>query len=73
LVGEIQAVIKPLGPVFYGMSWVSGFTILGGGNVALIFDVGGMIKEATSKDLHKEELTSPPVGGDVDQQAPRIH
>ncbi len=55
LVGEIQAVIKPLGRIFHGMSWVSGFTILGGGNVALIFDIAGLIKEATSRDCYKSD------------------
>jgi len=37
--GEFQTVIKPLGVVFEKISWISGATILGSGEVALILDV----------------------------------
>ncbi|MCU7836796.1 MAG: chemotaxis protein CheA [gamma proteobacterium symbiont of Taylorina sp.] len=37
--GEFQTVIKPLGEVFEKISWISGGTILGNGEVALILDV----------------------------------
>jgi two-component system chemotaxis sensor kinase CheA len=37
--GEFQTVIKPLGDVFEKVPWVSGGTILGSGEVALILDV----------------------------------
>ncbi len=39
LVGELQAVIKPLGALFRDMRGISGSTILGNGQVALILDV----------------------------------
>lgn len=39
--GEFQTVIRPLGEVFSGIDGISGFTILGNGNVALILDVQG--------------------------------
>ncbi|MFT4174852.1 MAG: chemotaxis protein CheA, partial [Rhodocyclaceae bacterium] len=39
LVGEFQAVIKPLGQLFRGLKGLSGSTILGDGSVALILDV----------------------------------
>jgi two-component system chemotaxis sensor kinase CheA len=47
--GEHQTVIKPLGKVFEKMAGLTGATVLGDGNVALILDVQGLIKKATSK------------------------
>lgn len=38
LVGEIQAVIKPLGPYYAGQDYYSGCTILGDGSIALVLD-----------------------------------
>lgn len=46
LLGEQQAVIKPLGRLFQGISGVSGSTILGTGSVALILDVPAICREA---------------------------
>jgi two-component system chemotaxis sensor kinase CheA len=45
LVGEFQTVIKPLGKVFRQIGGMGGFTILGSGEVALILDVSGLIKQ----------------------------
>jgi two-component system, chemotaxis family, sensor kinase CheA len=45
LMGEFQTVIKPLGRMFSGMPGVTGFTILGGGEVALILDVHGLMRQ----------------------------
>jgi two-component system chemotaxis sensor kinase CheA len=45
LLGEFQTVIKPLGPLFSSLKCVSGSTILGNGDVALILDVGPLITE----------------------------
>ncbi|GIE85701.1 chemotaxis protein CheA [Actinoplanes regularis] len=45
LLGEFQTVIKPLGPLFSELKCVSGSTILGNGDVALILDVGPLITE----------------------------
>ncbi|WP_434702681.1 chemotaxis protein CheA [Pseudomonas sp. Z1-12] len=45
LLGEFQTVIKPLGKVFGRVGGVGGFTILGSGEVALILDVSGLIKQ----------------------------
>src|SRR4029453_350078 len=39
LLGEFQTVIKPLGRLFERLSGISGSTILGTGEVALILDV----------------------------------
>ncbi len=44
LIGEFQTVIKPLGRLFSGLQWVSGATILGTGDVALILDVPRLIQ-----------------------------
>jgi len=46
LVGEFQTVIKPLGKIFQRLKGVSGSTILGSGNVAIILDVPGLVKQA---------------------------
>ncbi len=47
LMGEFQTVIKPLGPVFSGLSGISGSTIMGSGEVALILDVQGLVQQIT--------------------------
>jgi len=39
LFGEFQTVIKPLGRVFENVAGISGGTILGSGEIALIFDI----------------------------------
>ncbi len=44
LFGEFQTVIKPLGKLFSYLQGISGSTILGSGEVALILDVPGLIK-----------------------------
>ena len=45
LLGEFQTVIKPLGKVFEHLDGLSGSTIMGSGNVALILDIQGLIKQ----------------------------
>ncbi|ENC6731063.1 chemotaxis protein CheA [Vibrio navarrensis] len=46
LFGELQTVIKPLGKVFQGLKGISGATVLGNGNIALILDIQGLISLA---------------------------
>ena len=46
--GEHQTVIKPLGKVFENLKGITGATVLGDGNVALILDVQGLIHAAIS-------------------------
>jgi two-component system, chemotaxis family, sensor kinase CheA len=48
LLGEFQTVIKPLGKVFSQIRGIGGFTILGSGDVALILDVPGLMKQVVS-------------------------
>ncbi|GAB7050933.1 chemotaxis protein CheA [Catenuloplanes indicus] len=60
LMGEFQTVIKPLGPLFANLKGVSGSTILGNGDVALILDVGPLVSEHTD---HERARQAPvPVG-----------
>jgi two-component system, chemotaxis family, sensor kinase CheA len=50
LMGEFQAVIKPLGKLFCNIKGISGSTILGTGAVALILDVPSLIQQATNAE-----------------------
>lgn len=52
LVGEVQAVIKPLGELFKSLRYVSGSTILGNGQPALILDVPQLIELARRREQH---------------------
>ncbi len=44
LLGEQQIVIKPLGPLFTALRDISGSSILGSGQVALILDIPGLLQ-----------------------------
>jgi len=50
LLGETQAVIKPMGRVFKGLNGFAGFTILGSGHVALVIDVPGLVKDVVNNE-----------------------
>lgn len=50
LLGEFQAVIKPLSRIFSRLPGVNGATILGTGKVALILDVPGLLSFAAEKE-----------------------
>lgn len=50
--GEHQTVIKPLGKVFENLAGLTGATVLGDGNVALILDVQGLINKAVKSERH---------------------
>ena len=43
LVGELQAVIKPLGRMFKHLRGIGGTTILGNGQLAMILDIGQLV------------------------------
>jgi len=49
LIGEAQTVIKPLGALFSRLQGISGSTILGTGEVALIIDVPGLLQQARAR------------------------
>jgi two-component system chemotaxis sensor kinase CheA len=50
LMGEFQTVIKPLGKMFSRVKGISGSTILGTGEVALILDVQALIQQAAERE-----------------------
>jgi len=50
LLGDFQTVIKPLGRLFNKVKGISGSTILGNGNVALILDIPALINLAISRE-----------------------
>lgn len=49
IIGEYQAVIKPLGMYFKEQDHISGSTILGDGTVALVFDTNRLVKKYVNK------------------------
>ena len=49
LLGEFQTVIKPLGRVFAGARFLSGSSILGNGDVALILDMAALLAGVESE------------------------
>jgi len=51
LLGEYQTVIKPLGEVFENVPGISGGSILGSGEVALIFDIARLIEYKNAKTI----------------------
>lgn len=55
LIGEFQTVIKPLGKLFANIKWISGATILGTGDVALILDVPMLIQHLKSSEENQEK------------------
>lgn len=50
LLGEFQTVIKPLGRIFQNLRGISGSTILGSGDVALILDVPTLVQQAANRE-----------------------
>ncbi len=53
LLGEFQAVIKPLGKLFSALRGISGSTILGSGEVALILDVPSLVQQAVQREAQQ--------------------
>lgn len=54
LMGEFQTVIKPLGKLFERLAGISGSTILGTGEVALILDVQALIGRAMQAEVQAD-------------------
>jgi len=54
IVGEYQAVLKPLGKYYRNQDFISGATILGDGNIALVMDTNRIINQFSN--LNKEEI-----------------
>ena len=60
LLGEFQTVIKPLGKMFTGLKCISGSTILGSGEVALILDVPSLVQQAGKEVANAPRLADSP-------------
>lgn len=58
LLGEQQIVIKPLGSIFSQLRDISGSSILGSGQVALILDIPGMLQRMHEQELGARHLDS---------------
>ncbi len=63
LVGEFQAVIKPLGQLFRDMRGISGSTILSNGDVALILDMPHLVARAVNLQAHNGLISRGGVSG----------
>ena len=61
--GEVQTVIKPLGALFENLHGISGASILGSGDVALILDINGLVQRAAAFARRSESTTGSPVKG----------
>ena len=48
--GEIQTVVKPMGPIFQALKGIGGSSLLGTGAVALILDVQQLINFAIARE-----------------------
>ncbi len=74
LLGEFQTVIKPLGKILQKLKGISGATILGTGDVAVILDVPNLVQRATEmaekmqSQLHHAGRSTPKGG-----EAPVLH
>ena len=51
--GEIQTVVKPLGPIFKPLKGIGGSSLLGSGDIAFILDIPQLIELA----INNETLT----------------
>ncbi len=63
LLGEFQTVIKPLGEMFNQVKCISGSTILGSGDVALILDVPAIVNRCVNDSRNSNPLTPQHVSG----------
>jgi two-component system, chemotaxis family, sensor kinase CheA len=49
LQGEVQTVIKPMPEILRNLPWINGTAVLGGGEVAVILDVAGLVTNLIAK------------------------
>ena len=61
LAGEYQTVIKPLGRMFRQLKGISGSTILGSGEVALILDIAALVALAADGEDREVGAADHPV------------
>lgn len=58
--GEIQTVIKPMTGIFRHLRGVSGTSILGSGDIALILDIHHMVQATVERTARQAQTTSQP-------------
>ena len=56
--GEIQTVVKPMGPIFHALKGIGGSSLLGPGAVALILDVPQLIGFAVNVEHRRNNVLS---------------
>lgn len=71
LVGELQAVIKPLNNILAGIHGFSGSTILGDGRVALVLDIPALIAMAANGTGQPTDIESVVAGTPI--SPPKLH
>jgi len=52
--GEIQTVVKPLGPIFKSLKGIGGSSLLGNGEIAFILDIPQLIELAIGSEVSKK-------------------
>ncbi|MGD0466185.1 MAG: chemotaxis protein CheA [Gammaproteobacteria bacterium] len=52
LQGEIQTVIKPMPEILNDLPWINGTAVLGGGEIAVILDIPGLVANVIEKHKH---------------------
>ncbi|WP_233832001.1 chemotaxis protein CheA [Paraburkholderia sp. ZP32-5] len=73
LVGELQTVIKPLSPVFSRVRCISGSTILGSGDVALIIDVPALFSSICGGNVRADVTGASPISWKAARQPAHEH
>ncbi|HTH59399.1 MAG TPA: chemotaxis protein CheA, partial [Paraburkholderia sp.] len=68
LIGEFQTVIKPLSPVFSRVRCISGSTILGSGDVALIIDVPALFNSICGGNVRVDARGASPISWKASRQ-----
>ncbi len=58
LYGEVQTVVKPMGPIFQALKGIGGSSLLGTGDVALIIDVQQLILFAGNREYVRTSATA---------------
>lgn len=67
--GELQTVIKPLGQLFRHLRGISGSTILGSGEVALILDIPALVAQAADRESERIRQIGTAVRGTAEAQS----
>jgi two-component system chemotaxis sensor kinase CheA len=68
LLGEFQTVIKPLSKIFSQIKCISGSSILGSGEVALILDAPALVRQAVARETERCAISAR--GSELPSSAP---